>query len=214
MEIRRTLFPKLLKAVVPGKVILLVGARRTGKTFLINQLIGKLGKEKCLLMNGEDILVQQALHQRTLKNYQSLTAGYQYIIIDEAQKIPEAGLILKLMVDEIKGIRLIVTGSSMFDLKNKLGEPLTGRKIDFTLFPLAQSEYNQIENKLDMQRNLDEKLIYGCYPELLQYKTHKQKQNYLYEIVSSYLYKDILIFENLRNAEKIIDLLKLIAWQI
>jgi len=214
MEIRRTLFPKLLKAVVPGKVILIVGARRTGKTFLINQLIGKLGKEKCLLMNGEDILVQQALHQRTLKNYQSLTAGYQYIIIDEAQKIPEAGLILKLMVDEIKGIRLIVTGSSMFDLKNKLGEPLTGRKIDFTLFPLAQSEYNQIENKLDMQRNLDEKLIYGCYPELLQYKTHKQKQNYLYEIVSSYLYKDILIFENLRNAEKIIDLLKLIAWQI
>jgi uncharacterized protein len=214
MEIQRALFPKLLKAAVPGKVILLVGARRTGKTFLIHQLIGKLGKKKCLLLNGEDMIVQQALRQRTLNNYQSLTAGYQYIIIDEAQKIPEAGLILKLMVDEIKGIRLIVTGSSMFDLKNKLGEPLTGRKTDFTLFPLAQSEYNQIENRLDMQRNLDEKLIYGCYPELLQYKTQKQKQNYLYEIVSSYLYKDILIFENLRNAEKIIDLLKLIAWQI
>jgi len=214
MEIQRAIFPKILKAAVPGKVVLLVGARRTGKTFLIHQLIRKLGKEKCLLMNGEDMLVQQTLRQRTLKNYQSLTAGYKYIIIDEAQKIPEAGLILKLMVDEIKGIRLIVTGSSMFDLKNKLGEPLTGRKKDFTLFPLAQSEYNQMEDTLDMHRNLDDKLIYGCYPELLLYKTHKQKQNYLHEIVSSYLYKDILLLENLRSAEKIIDLLKLIAWQI
>lgn len=214
MDIHRALFPMLINAVSPGKVTLLVGARRTGKTFLIHQLIAKLGENKCLLMNGEDILIQQQLKERSVKNYKSLTEGYKYIIIDEAQKIPEIGLILKLMVDEIKGIRLIVTGSSVFDLRNKLGEPLTGRKKDFLLFPLAQIEYNQIENKLDRRRNLDDKLIYGCYPELLHYKTAKQKQTYLHEMVSSYLYKDILVMENLRNADKIIDLLKMISWQI
>ncbi len=214
MELERYLFKKFAASAVPGKVMLLVGARRTGKTFFIRQLMAKWDKSKCLLLNGEDIIVQQQLRNRSVTNYKSLTAGYKYIIIDEAQKVPEIGLILKLMVDEIKGIRLIVTGSSVFDLKNKLGEPLTGRKKDFMLFPLAQLEYNQVENKIQMHQHLDDKLIYGCYPELLHLKTTKQKQTYLHEIVSSYLYKDILVMENLRSPDKIIDLLKLIAWQI
>ena len=132
-----------MSAAVPGKVLLLVGARRTGKTFFIRQLLSHWDKNKCLLLNGEDIIVQQQLRNRSVANYKSLTAGYKYIIIDEAQKIPEIGLILKLMVDEINDIRLIVTGSSLFDLRNKLGEPLTGRKKDFMLFPIAQLEYNQ-----------------------------------------------------------------------
>ncbi len=214
MELQRFLFKKFAVATVPGKVMLLLGARRTGKTFFIRQLIAKWNKSNCLLLNGEDIIVQQQLRNRSIANYKSITAGYKYIIIDEAQKVPEIGLLLKLMVDEIKGIRLIVTGSSVFDLKNKLGEPLTGRKKDFMLFPLAQLEYNQVENKLQMHQHLDNKLIYGCYPELIHLKTNRQKQEYLQEIVSSYLYKDILVMENLRSPEKIIDLLKLIAWQI
>lgn len=214
MELQRFLFKKFAAAAVPGKVVLLLGARRTGKTFFIRQLIAKWNKSNCLLLNGEDIIVQQQLRNRSITNYKSLTAGYKYIIIDEAQKVPEIGLILKLMVDEIKGIRLIVTGSSVFDLKNKLGEPLTGRKKDFMLFPLAQLEYGQVENKIQMHQYLDDKLIYGCYPELLHLKTNRQKQEYLQEIVSSYLYKDILVMENLRSPDKIIDLLKLIAWQI
>lgn len=214
MEVQRFLFKKIAAAAVPGKVMLLVGARRTGKTFFIRQLMAKWDKSKCLLLNGEDIIVQQQLRNRSVAHYKSLTAGYKYIIIDEAQKVPEIGLILKLMVDEIKGIRIIVTGSSVFDLKNKLGEPLTGRKKDFMLFPLAQLEYNQVENKIQMHQHLDDKMIYGCYPELLHLKTNKQKQEYLQEIVSSYLYKDILVMENLRSPDKIIDLLKLIAWQI
>lgn len=214
MELQRFLFKKFAAATVPGKVMLLLGARRTGKTFFIRQLIAKWNKSNCLLLNGEDIIVQQQLRNRSIANYKSITAGYKYIIIDEAQKVPDIGLVLKLMVDEIKGIRFIVTGSSVFDLKNKLGEPLTGRKKDFMLFPLAQLEYNQVENKLQMHQHLDNKLIYGCYPELIHLKTNRQKQEYLQEIVSSYLYKDILVMENLRSPEKIIDLLKLIAWQI
>ncbi len=214
MEIQRILFIRLKKAITPGKVVLIAGARRTGKTFLIHQLTAELGEKKCLLLNGEDMTIQQQLRNRSVQHYKSLLEGYKYVIIDEAQKIPEIGLILKLMVDELKSIRLIVTGSSVFDLKNKLGEPLTGRKKDFMLFPVSQMEYKQIENKLERHRNLDDKLIYGCYPELLHIKTGKQKQEYLHEIVSSYLYKDILVLENLRNADKIIDLLRLIAWQI
>ncbi|HLF47544.1 MAG TPA: AAA family ATPase [Chitinophagaceae bacterium] len=213
MELQRFLFKKFIAAVAPNKVLLLVGARRTGKTFFIRQLISHWDKSKCLLLNGEDIIVQQQLRNRNIANYKSITDGYKYVIIDEAQKIPEIGLILKLMVDEIKSIRLIVTGSSVFDLKNKLGEPLTGRKKDFMLFPVSQLEYNQVENKIQMHQHLDDRLIFGCYPELLHLKTNKQKQEYLHEIVSSYLYKDILVMENLRSPDKIIDLLKLIAWQ-
>jgi uncharacterized protein len=214
MNLQRALFDILLKAIAPNKVIVLLGARRTGKTFLLHQLIERLGANACLLVNGEDITVQQQLTHKNVARYKTLVEGYKYIIIDEAQKVPDIGSILKLMVDELKGIRLLVTGSSVFDLKNKLGEPLTGRKKDFMLFPLAQVEYAAVENTLDRQRTLDDKLIYGCYPELLNLKTAKQKRDYLRELVSAYLYKDILIMENLRNAEKLADLLKLIAWQI
>ena len=214
MEINRVLFNQLIKAATPNKVVVLLGARRTGKTFLIRRVIEKLGIDKCLLMNGEDMVVRQQLSHRNITQYRSLVQGYTHVIIDEAQKIPDVGSILKLMVDEVKGIRLIVTGSSVFDLKNLLGEPLTGRKKEFMLFPLAQLEYIQIENKIERHQQLGDKLIYGCYPELIQLKTLAQKKDYLRELVSAYLYKDILIMENLRSPDKLSDLLKLIAWQI
>ena len=214
MEINRVLFNQLIKAATPNKVVVLLGARRTGKTFLIRRVIEKLGIDKCLLMNGEDMVVRQQLSHRNITQYRSLVQGYTHVIIDEVQKIPDIGSILKLMVDEVKGIRLIVTGSSVFDLKNLLGEPLTGRKKEFMLFPLAQLEYLQVENKIERHQRLGEKLIYGCYPELIQLKTLAQKKDYLRELVSAYLYKDILIMENLRSPDKLSDLLKLIAWQI
>jgi uncharacterized protein len=214
MDLQRALFDILLKAIAPNKVIVLLGARRTGKTFLLQQLIEKLGVNTCLLLNGEDLTVQQQLTHKNIARYKTLVEGYKYIIIDEAQKVPDIGSVLKLMVDELKGIRLLVTGSSVFDLKNKLGEPLTGRKKDFMLFPLAQVEYAAVENTVERNRSLDDKLIYGCYPELINLKTAKQKRDYLRELVNAYLYKDILIMENLRSADKLADLLKLIAWQI
>lgn len=213
-QIPRLLLASLLKALQPNKVVLLVGARRTGKTYLINEVIAQQKNKKCLLLNGEDVETQRQLANRSVSHYKTIAHGYDLVIIDEAQKVPDIGLALKLMADEVRGIRLLVTGSSMFDLKNKLGEPLTGRKKDFTLYPIAQLEYGQIENVIERHRNLDDHLIYGCYPELHQLKTQKQKRDYLNELVSSYLYKDILVMENLRNADKIIDLLKLIAWQI
>ncbi len=214
IDIQRASFNLVFKALVPGKVIVLLGPRRVGKTFLIHKLLNQLQKQNCLLLNGEDHVVQQQLSQRSTARYRALTDGYSHLIIDEAQKIPEIGMVLKLMVDEIKSLRILVTGSSMFDIKNKLGEPLTGRKMDFMMFPIAQLELSQIENGIQRQENLEDRLIYGCYPELLHMRTVKQKKEYMRELVSAYLYKDILAMENLRNAEKLADLLKLIAWQI
>lgn len=210
----RVLMDSILKDLKPNKVVLLLGARRTGKTSLLKEIVQRAKFKKHLLLNGEDIEVQRQLSQREIVHYRNLTQGYDLLIIDEAQKIPNIGMVLKLMVDEIKGIKILVTGSSMFDLKDKLGEPLTGRKKDFFLYPLAQLEYSQIENPIERSQLLSDKIIYGCYPELLQQRTHQQKRDYLRELVNSYLYKDILSMENLRNADKLTDLLKLIAWQI
>jgi hypothetical protein len=214
MEAHRTLFGPLFKAIQPNKVIVLLGARRTGKTHILKTIVDKIGTKKCLLLNGEDLTVQQQLGQRDVVRYKTLVTGYTTVLIDEAQKVPGIGSILKLMVDELKGIRLVVTGSSVFDLRNKLGEPLTGRKKEFMLFPLAQLEYQQFENPIERQQKLEEKMIYGCYPELLSLNTLRQKRDYLRDLVNSYLFKDILVMENLRNADKLADLLKLIAWQL
>ncbi|MFZ5972774.1 MAG: ATP-binding protein [Bacteroidota bacterium] len=213
-DLPRILLPLLIKALAPQKVVVLLGARRTGKTFLVNQVVENQRHLKCLLLNGEDLTVQEQLARRSISHYRGLTAGIDLLIIDEAQKVPEIGLALKLMVDEMKNLRILVTGSSLFDLKNNLGEPLTGRKKEFTLFTLSQLEYALIEDPIARQSRLEERLIYGNYPELVHLKTATQKRDYLRDLISSYLYKDILVLENLRNADKLADLLKLIAWQI
>ena len=136
------------------------------------------------------------------------------MLIDEAQKIPEIGLKLKLMVDHIEGIRILVTGSSAFDIHNLTGEPLTGRKHSFYLFPLSEAELNQVESILDKSANLANRLVFGNYPELLQMPTNDRKAEYIRDMINSYLMKDILAFERIRNSDKIFDLLRLIAFQM
>ncbi len=211
--IKRAIFEKLLKKITPNKVVVLLGARRIGKTVLIGQIIEKI-QEPYLLLNGEDVTTIDLLTKRSIENYKRLLGKNKVLIIDEAQKVPEIGKILKLMVDEIKGIKIIVTGSSTFDLTNKLGEPLTGRKITFNLYPFAQMEFSQMENMIQTKANLEEKLIFGSYPELMHHVTREEKTDYLKEIINSYLLKDILIYENIRNSSKLLDLLRLLAFQI
>ena len=118
------------------------------------------------------------------------------------------------MIDEIDGLRILVTGSSAFDIDKYTGEPLTGRKKTFNLYPLSEGEYKQIENLIAKKDNLRERLIYGNYPELIQIKNRTDKADYLREIVNAYLLKDILAFENIRNSDKILNLLRLIAFQV
>lgn len=211
--IERAISEKLLKNLKPNKVLVLLGSRRTGKTSLINHLI-PLIKDPILQLNGEDMATAQVLNQRTVENYKRLLSKHKILIIDEAQKIPDIGQILKLIVDEIEGIKIIATGSSMFDLSNKLGEPLTGRKITFHMYPLAQMEFMKEENFVQTKANLEERLVYGSYPELSQNKSNEEKASYLKELVNSYLLKDILEHDGVHNSGKLIELLRLIAFQI
>ncbi len=212
--IRRAIERQLLVSLKPNKVVVLLGARRVGKTIFLKEMIKNHFHEPVLFLNGEDLATLAVLEQRTVENYKRLLGDTKLFIIDEAQKIPEIGLILKLMVDHLEGIRIIATGSSVFDISNKLGEPLTGRKTTLMLFPFAQMEYSQYENHFETNARLEGRLIYGCYPELTSMKTNKDKALYLNELVQSYLLKDILAFDGVRNSSKMIQLLRLIAFQI
>lgn len=165
-------------------------------------------------MNGEDLNDVDLLKDRSVKNYKRLTQGIDLIVIDEAQHIPEIGYILKLLVDSIDGLKVIATGSSVFDLNNKIGEPLVGREHTLYLYPLAQMEFSKIENFKQTTENLEQRLIFGSYPELEHYNSWQDKQDYLYEVVNSYLLKDILVYDGIKNADKIYNLLRLIAFQI
>lgn len=209
----RDLSKNIIKKLQFNKVVIVFGARRVGKTVLVRELLEKIN-EPVLSLNGEDINVHDKLAIRSVENYKQLLGSYKFLYIDEAQKIPEIGLKLKLMIDEIKDLKIIISGSSSFDIHKDAGEPLTGRKYSFNLFALSENEYNQIENNIVKTDKLRERLIFGNYPELLHLPDREDKIDYLNEMVSSYLLKDILVYEDIKNSQKIFNLLRLIAFQI
>ena len=211
---KRAVFDNFNKKVLPNKVLVLLGARRVGKTELIKNYLKTVPVETYLQLNGEDINDANLLQERSVANYKRFLTNIDLLVIDEAQTIPEIGLILKLIVDSIEGIKIIATGSSVFDLNNTLGEPLVGRKNTMYLFPLAQMEFSTQENYKQTTENLEERLLFGGYPELVHYEDWEEKKEYLYEIINSYLLKDILVFEGIKQADKIYNLLRLIAYQV
>jgi hypothetical protein len=211
--IKRAVLDNFGSYLKPNKVLILLGARRVGKTQLIKKYI-ESSNEKVLQLNGEDLNNARLLEERTLENYTRLLQNIKLLVIDEAQAIQDIGLILKFIIDNIEGIKVIATGSSMFDLANKLGEPLVGRKNTLFLYPLSQIEFSAYENYMQTTENQETRLIFGGYPELTHYQSWEEKQTYLREIVSSYLLKDILVFDGIKNSNKIYDLLRLIALQI
>jgi predicted AAA+ superfamily ATPase len=211
--LERTIEEDFKQYLLPNKVLVLMGARRVGKTELLKKQLSKI-KEPYIFLNGEDSSTVSVLSNRTVSNYKRLLGDKKLLVIDEAQTIPNIGKILKLIVDEIKGVKVIATGSSVFDLENELGEPLTGRDITVKLFPFSQMEFNKNENLVETKSRLEERLILGSYPELLQYEGWDQKSKYLDRLVGSYLIRDILSFERLKKPDKIISLLRLIAFQI
>lgn len=196
----------------PNKVVLIFGARRVGKTTLIGQITKNYSGE-VLSLNGEDHDAISLLSERSISNYRNLLRGIDLLVIDEAQQIPEIGQKLKLMVDEIPNIRIIASGSSSFDLNNQAGEPLVGRNFQFYLPPFSQQELSMIENRLATRQNLENRLIYGSYPEVIGMEFNNDKHEYLQNMINAYLLKDILSIEGIRNANKMTDLLRLIAFQ-
>jgi len=211
---KRAVLTEFHRKLLPNKVLILLGARRVGKTALIKNYLETIPSDSYLQLNGEDLKDANLLKERSVSNYRRLLSNVPLLVIDEAQHIPDIGMILKLIVDSIDGIKIIATGSSVFDLSNNLGEPLVGRKNTMYLFPLSQIEFSEKENYKKTTENLEQRLLFGSYPELEQYDDWGSKEDYINEIINSYLLKDILIFDGIKHSDKIYDLLRLIAFQI
>lgn len=214
--IKRSIFALIKQKIQDNKVVVLYGPRRTGKTTLLQELNEDLkkSKEKVKFVNGENMIIQQELSSQSIEKLRDFVGASSVLIVDEAQKIPEIGLNLKLIVDHIPKIKVIVSGSASFDLSQKIGEPLTGRKKTLHLYPVSAKE---IINNFDLtyyQEILDSNLIFGGYPELFSLKSKEDKMEYLRELVDSYLFRDIFEMEQIRNPKKIKDLLTLLAFQI
>ena len=212
-SIIRNLQPRITNSLKPNKVAVIFGARRVGKTVLMNQIV-KQYEGRTLTLNGEDYDALALLENRSISNYRNLLNGIDLLAIDEAQHIPDIGAKLKLMVDEIPGIRIIVSGSSSFDLFNKSGEPLVGRSTSFHLTAFSQSEISQIENLLQTHQNIENRLIYGSYPDVVLMNNNEERKEYLKNIVDAYLLKDILMVDGIKNASKMKELLQMIALQM
>ena len=211
--VKRGLYNKISEKITQGKAILIFGARRVGKTVLIRHIVNEFSG-KTLFMNGEDFDTLSLLENRTVANYRHLLENIDLLAIDEAQNIPYIGNIIKLIIDEIPNIKVIATGSSSFDLLNKAGEPLVGRSFQFLLTPFSQKEIAQTENVLETKQNLESRLIYGSYPEVVMLDSFEKKSDYLRDMVNSYLLKDILSIDGVKNSSKMKDLLRLVAFQL
>jgi uncharacterized protein len=210
--ISRILRDELIRSIHPGFVTGLFGARRTGKTFLMEQIRISINDKKILVVQGDNLDVAEILSSRRLSVLKQFVAGYDYLFIDEAQKIPDIGINLKLIVDNIPDLAVFVTGSSAFDLKNKIGEPLTGRNKYFYLYPIAQLELG--EDYLTSKENLESRLIYGSYPQVVMASTENERRDLLESVKNGVLLKDILEMDNLKDSLFILGLLRLIAFQI
>lgn len=210
--ISRFIQDQLVQSIRPGFVTGLFGARRTGKTFLMEQIRARMESGKILVVQGDNLDVAEILSSRRLSVLKQFVAGYDFLFIDEAQKIPDVGINLKLIVDNLHDLSVFVTGSSAFDLKNKIGEPLTGRSKYFYLYPVAQLELG--EDYLTSRENLESRLIYGSYPQVVMATTENERRDILDSIKNGFLLKDILEMDNLKDSLFILSLLRLIAFQV
>ncbi len=203
----------LNELIKPNKVLIIYGPRRVGKTTLLDNFL-KDTALKYKLDSGENIRVRQILGSQDFKQILEYTEGYELYAIDEAQQVPSIGMGLKILADNIKGIYIIATGSSSFDLSSMTGEPLTGRKTTILLYPLAQKELLALYNRFELKERLEDFLIFGSYPDVITAVNKKEKIEVLEELVNSYLLKDVLAFDNLKSSKTLIDLLKLLAFQV
>jgi len=211
--IPQKLLEKIKKSIEPNKVIVVYGPRRCGKTTLLKKFLEQTN-EDYLSVQGDDIFIKEDLGSRSIEKLKKFIGKHKLLIIDEAQKIPNIGLNLKLIVDSIEGIKILVSGSASFDLYQQVGEPLTGRKMTFCLYPLSQIEFSKIEKFHETKANLESRLIFGSYPEAVLAEDNQKRIYYLKELISSYLYKDILELDGLKHSDKIVKILQLLSFQI
>ncbi len=210
--IQRVIYEQIVKDLKPSHVTLLFGARRTGKTVLMETIKKQLRNKKILMLNGEDFDVAALLSSRKQSVLKSIVEGYDYLFIDEAQNIPDIGLNLKLLVDSQNKTGILATGSASFDLRSQVGEPLTGRSRFFFLYPFIIKEMS--DNLVSAVQLLPNLLIYGSYPQVFLENNIFEKRHILESIRNGYLLKDVLQLDNLKDSLFVMNLLRYLAFQV
>ncbi len=213
MKIKRFLSSQIETLLQPGKVMVLYGSRQVGKTTLVKDLIATLPL-RSKFINADELAYRNVLASQSSQQLGELLGNAELLVLDEAQRVPEIGLNLKILVDSFPQARIIATGSASFDLANKISEPLTGRKLTFTLFPVSYPELQGTFGIIETRSQLERWLVWGGYPAIITADDPTVRERLLGELVGSYLYRDILELEGVRRADKIVDLLRLLAFQI
>lgn len=208
--IKRILKPESF--IKKQKVVIIYGPRRSGKTTLLQNFLKSTGL-KYKSDTGDNIRLRNLFAAGDMNELLAYCENYDLLAIDEAQEIPEIGRGLKILVDHKPDLRIIVTGSSSFDLGQKVGEPLTGRKRSLTLYPLSQQEMLSVYNSYELKEKLTDFMIFGSYPEVISAESRDEKIEILTELVNSYLLKDVLALGDIRAPRELLDLVKLIAFQ-
>lgn len=208
--IKRTLTDKVLSLLGGNKAVTIIGARQVGKSTLLRMMLGD--RENVLWINGDNPDVLELFDNITSTRLKAIVGGNDIVVIDEAQRTPNIGLRMKLITDQVGGVQVIATGSSSFELSNKINESLAGRKREFTMFPLTFSEMVEDSNLLSELRMLPHRMVYGYYPEVVS--NPGNEKTILKELSDSYLYKDILALEGIGKPDKLVRLLKALALQI
>jgi uncharacterized protein len=208
--ITRSLENEINKKLFDGKAIIILGARQTGKTTLLKKIVSQ--RSDVLWLNADETDTIALFENTSSTRLKTIFTGKKIVVIDEAQRISDVGLKLKLITDQIPEIQLIATGSSAFELANKINEPLTGRKWEYKLFPLSLPEMVNYHGLLEENRLLPHRLIYGYYPEVVS--NPGIEREILKQLSDSYLYKDILMWERIQKPEKLLKLLQALAFQV
>ena len=209
---KRIIFEQLLAAIGKKPIVILYGARQVGKTTLIKSLLSKF--IKTLYLQGDDPKDALLLEHRSAKELSELVSGYELVVIDEAQRVQDIGITLKLIADNVKDASVIATGSSSFELANKLNEPLTGRNRKFYLYPLSIKELLDAYGKIRVTKELESSMIFGMYPEIVNAVSREDKATLIKELAGDYLFKDLFLFGDIRNSFAFEKLVKLLALRI
>src|SRR3990167_5055834 len=202
--------------ISPKRALIIFGPRRVGKTTLLQFYLKRHESEdgcaRIFSSTGDDFILRELFQSEKLKNILDFARPYDVIALDEAQFIPSIGLGIKMIIDAFPEKTIILTGSSFFDLSEKIGEPLTGRHFTMTLFPLSQGEISA--SAFELKNSISDFLVYGCYPEILLEEDKQKKIRILTELVSSYLFKDVLALDAIRSPDLLLDIVKCLAFQV
>ena len=214
MYIQRLIETEVKASLYKGKIIIIYGARQVGKTTLVKKILSDLPGTESLYLNCDEGDIQKLFRDSiTSTALKQIIGDKKLVVIDEAQRIKDIGVKLKLLVDNFPNQQVIATGSSSFELANEVIEPLTGRNIQFALYPLSLPELAGIWDNLEINRQLETFLVYGSYPAVIE-KSLEEKRSIILQISQDYLYKDILKFDNIKSSEIIVKLLQALALQI